>query len=289
MCGLPHMSRASQTYVHRSGRTGRGGVHGGEGLSLSLVAPGENTRFRRLRRAMAPGVADEAALTLPEYPIELGMLPMCRKRLVLASKLDSAKSKRKRGRAADAFTARHTEEMDLVGPEAAGGSSSDVAGDVTPDEERMEAELTRMLALPVGGGASASAAAVAAALGSGATQPRKRAALADELRERRASGGKALSKKARRRLEAERAALANERQQEHAVHELVGVLARELVEALRRAGRGFQSELLECKHVVDVLRARRRDDDGERVRRHHDDEDNATPPVPRMGEELLRG
>lgn len=160
---------------------------------------------------MAPGVADEAALTLPEYPIELGMLPMCRKRLVLASKLDSAKSKRKRGRAADAFTARHTEEMDLVGPEAAGGSSSDVAGDVTPDEERMEAELTRMLALPVGGGASASAAAVAAALGSGATQPRKRAALADELRERRASGGKALSKKARRRLEAERAALANER------------------------------------------------------------------------------
>ena len=84
---------SADTYVHRSGRTGRAR---NEGASVLLVTPGERTRYRALLRALK---RDNAPL--PAFPTVETAVAEARRRLSLAKRLDKIAHARQRD-AADA-------------------------------------------------------------------------------------------------------------------------------------------------------------------------------------------
>ena len=75
------MPRSPEVYVHRSGRTARGGACG---LSIALVEPVDVQAHRRLCAEL--GTPDG----LPELPIETRLLPKIREVVSLAKRLDKA-------------------------------------------------------------------------------------------------------------------------------------------------------------------------------------------------------
>ena len=84
---------SADTYVHRSGRTGRAR---NEGASVVLVTPGERTRYRALLRALKPDGSP-----LPAFPTVETAVAEARRRLSLAKRLDKIAHARQRD-AADA-------------------------------------------------------------------------------------------------------------------------------------------------------------------------------------------
>ena len=72
--------QSADTYVHRSGRTGRAMS---EGASVVLVTPGERTRYRALLRALNRGDSP-----LPAFPTVETAVAEARRRLSLAKRLD---------------------------------------------------------------------------------------------------------------------------------------------------------------------------------------------------------
>ena len=84
---------SADTYVHRSGRTGRAR---NEGASVLLVTPGERTRYRALLRALK---RDNAPL--PAFPTVETAVAEARRRLSLAKRLDKIAHAKQRD-AADA-------------------------------------------------------------------------------------------------------------------------------------------------------------------------------------------
>ena len=83
---------SADTYVHRSGRTGRAR---NEGASVVLVTPGERTRYRALLRALKHDGP------LPAFPTVETAVAEARRRLSLAKRLDKIAHARQRD-AADA-------------------------------------------------------------------------------------------------------------------------------------------------------------------------------------------
>ena len=83
---------SADTYVHRSGRTGRARA---EGASVVLVTPGERTRYRALLRAL------KRDGPLPAFPTVETAVAEARRRLSLAKRLDKIAHARQRD-AADA-------------------------------------------------------------------------------------------------------------------------------------------------------------------------------------------
>ena len=83
---------SADTYVHRSGRTGRAR---NEGASVVLVTPGERTRYRALLRAL------KRDGPLPAFPTVETAVAEARRRLSLAKRLDKIAHARQRD-AADA-------------------------------------------------------------------------------------------------------------------------------------------------------------------------------------------
>ncbi|KAL6771203.1 hypothetical protein ACKKBF_B34340 [Auxenochlorella protothecoides x Auxenochlorella symbiontica] len=145
------------TYVHRSGRTGRASA---EGLSLALVTPKEQARFLALYRGLGREVP-------PEFPIDLSLLPAVRKRVRLAVRLDAHERKHSKSCAEAAWRSQHAEELgielsdeELSEDEAAatgrrGGRRGQAleAGDRGVDgviaAQRLRAELGALLAEPL--------------------------------------------------------------------------------------------------------------------------------------------
>ena len=84
---------SADTYVHRSGRTGRARA---EGASVVLVTPGERTRYRALLRALKPDGSP-----LPAFPTVETAVAEARRRLSLAKRLDKIAHAKQRD-AADA-------------------------------------------------------------------------------------------------------------------------------------------------------------------------------------------
>jgi len=83
---------SADTYVHRSGRTGRAR---NEGASVVLVTPGERTRYRALLRAL------KRDGSLPAFPTVETAVAEARRRLSLAKRLDKIAHAKQRD-AADA-------------------------------------------------------------------------------------------------------------------------------------------------------------------------------------------
>jgi len=84
---------SADTYVHRSGRTGRAR---NEGASVVLVTPGERTRYRALLRALK-----RVTRPLPAFPTVETAVAEARRRLSLAKRLDKIAHAKQRD-AADA-------------------------------------------------------------------------------------------------------------------------------------------------------------------------------------------
>ena len=84
---------SADTYVHRSGRTGRAQ---NEGASVVLVTPGERTRYRALLRALK-----RDGSPLPAFPTVETAVAEARRRLSLAKRLDKIAHAKQRD-AADA-------------------------------------------------------------------------------------------------------------------------------------------------------------------------------------------
>ncbi|KAF6262592.1 hypothetical protein COO60DRAFT_1699171 [Scenedesmus sp. NREL 46B-D3] len=71
---------SADTYIHRSGRTGRTG--GVDGVVLSMVTPGDASRWAALRRAL------EGQAAPPTFPVDDRVLAQAKQRVALAAKID---------------------------------------------------------------------------------------------------------------------------------------------------------------------------------------------------------
>lgn len=81
---------SADTYVHRSGRTGRANA---EGASVCMVTPGERQRYRSLLRALKKDAP------LPAFPTVEVAVAEAKRRLVLARRLDKLVHTKQRDRA----------------------------------------------------------------------------------------------------------------------------------------------------------------------------------------------
>lgn len=103
-CVIHYQLPASvDTYVHRSGRTGRWGA---EGLNVALVSPKDSARFMALLRAL-----DRDAP--PEFPVDPTLLPEARERVRLAIRCDEVARKQSKTKATRTWAIRQAEELEL--------------------------------------------------------------------------------------------------------------------------------------------------------------------------------
>ena len=136
------LPRSAEVYVHRSGRTARGGACG---LSIAFVEPADHKAHRRLCSEL--GVPDG----LPELSVESRLLPKVREVVSIARQLDKAShAQSKRGR--DAKKRKQlAEEMDLPtdsddeDPDGGDESSRLQARRQQAQTEKLRANLKRLL------------------------------------------------------------------------------------------------------------------------------------------------
>jgi ATP-dependent RNA helicase DDX24/MAK5 len=76
--------RTADLYVHRSGRTARGGA---EGVVVSLCGPGEVKAYRRICHGLQKGGDME------EFPVDYSLLKGIEERLKIAKEIDTAEHK----------------------------------------------------------------------------------------------------------------------------------------------------------------------------------------------------
>lgn len=131
----------AETYVHRSGRTARGSA---EGVAITLVTPGERSRYSALCKAL--GKPDG----LPRFPLEPAMLQAARRRSALAVKLDGLQHGREKLQGDAAWMARHAAEMDLeLDVEAEDPDEGKATAGPTAREKELRGQLDALLAVPL--------------------------------------------------------------------------------------------------------------------------------------------
>ena len=151
---------SADVYVHRSGRTARAMQ---AGLAVTLVTPGERSRYAALCRSM--GRPDG----LPSFPADAALLAAAARRALLAVKLDALVHAREKRAGDVAWARRHAAECDIALSDddelAAGGDEPGdgerAGGKLAPSarERELRGRLDAMLAVPLvsagkGGGAA---------------------------------------------------------------------------------------------------------------------------------------
>ncbi|KAJ9512846.1 hypothetical protein QJQ45_029176 [Haematococcus lacustris] len=99
---------SADTYIHRSGRTGRGA--GSSGLALALVAPDEAVKFRTLCRALGKDSLP------PSFPIDKTLMPLVVQRVKLALKIDEVERAMRKELANSSWATRQAAEAGLDEP-----------------------------------------------------------------------------------------------------------------------------------------------------------------------------
>ncbi|KAL6755835.1 P-loop containing nucleoside triphosphate hydrolase protein [Haematococcus lacustris] len=99
---------SADTYIHRSGRTGRG--VGSSGLALALVAPDEAVKFRTLCRALGKDSLP------PSFPIDKTLMPLVVQRVKLALKIDEVERAMRKELANSSWATRQAAEAGLDEP-----------------------------------------------------------------------------------------------------------------------------------------------------------------------------
>ena len=137
---------SAESYVHRCGRTARGGV--ADGAAVTLVTPAERTRYVALCRATGVGPAG-----LPRLPLEPGALKAANRRCVLARKLDALQHARRKAQGDAAWKKKNAEELGLEvsdGEEEEGPTQRDDEQAQTAVEKELRRQLDELLAIPLG-------------------------------------------------------------------------------------------------------------------------------------------
>jgi len=101
--------RTSESYVHRSGRTARAAK---QGLSVLLVEPKEQMMFRKLCLTLARG--DNAAETIPSFPVDGSRLSAVKRTLGAARKLDKMLLQARKKSVSDSWKAEAARDADLI-------------------------------------------------------------------------------------------------------------------------------------------------------------------------------
>jgi ATP-dependent RNA helicase DDX24/MAK5 len=125
--------RQADTYIHRSGRTGRAGT---EGVSILLVLPSDAAQIGTLMKKLGKEIC--------EFGIDGRLMPMLNKRLNLARRIDAlshADKKRKRSRE---WFKKAAAEIDV---EYSGSESESEGND--REIKRLKGELKQMLSVPI--------------------------------------------------------------------------------------------------------------------------------------------
>jgi ATP-dependent RNA helicase DDX24/MAK5 len=147
------ITKSTDTYVHRCGRTARAG---GTGMSLALVAEAEFHLWARARRELGDGGGQRKEPK--EFPIERSYLPPLRKRLSLAQQADKIQSKDSKAKANSTWLKQAAADLDieLSDAEEDNGDGEEVGkgGRRKPARGRkglaaIECELAELLQQPV--------------------------------------------------------------------------------------------------------------------------------------------
>ena len=137
---------SAESYVHRCGRTARGGV--ADGAAVTLVTPAERTRYVALCRATGVGPAG-----LPRLPLDHGALKAANRRCVLARKLDALQHARRKAQGDAAWKKKNAEELGLEvsdEEEEDGPSKQEDEQAQTSVEKELRRQLDELLAIPLG-------------------------------------------------------------------------------------------------------------------------------------------
>ena len=129
------LPRSAEVYIHRSGRTARGGACG---LSIAFVEPEDHKGHRRLCTEL--GTPDG----LPELPFETQLLPRCREILSIAKQLDKAAHRISKKSHETKSRRQLREEMDLP-TDSDDDEDIDRGDEVAKRRERLEQEQTERL------------------------------------------------------------------------------------------------------------------------------------------------
>jgi superfamily II DNA/RNA helicase len=139
---------SADTYIHRSGRTGRADQ---QGAAVSLVTPKERSRYYALLKSLNRNGP------LDPFPIAEETLTEASRRMALTKKIDKLSHAKSKEKADKEWRQSHAEELGII------LSDSDSDEDLQEyheeqsarqtanvNERKLRAELDRMIALPLG-------------------------------------------------------------------------------------------------------------------------------------------
>lgn len=106
---------SAEVYVHRSGRTARGGA---DGLSILLSAPAERSRYNSLLKAM------NRSEPLDAFPVDTAAVTGARKRLILAMKVDKLRHSNSKAKADRNWMQKSANDLDIVLDDVRGSHSA---------------------------------------------------------------------------------------------------------------------------------------------------------------------
>lgn len=133
--------RTADTYVHRSGRTARGGR---EGVSLALIEPSEKRIWHNLCKSL------KRKDDLASMPIEYTFLSALKERIALAKQIDQATHTQKKASHDDAWLRKLAEEVEMDLSEEEEDRSNDIKKvNEAKSVHALRSRLTQLIKTPL--------------------------------------------------------------------------------------------------------------------------------------------